>query len=67
MKQVGTIFELESAFTFGLMRAIKKNKSWLLASWSESKVNQLLAPLLRHMRADCVRRKLWKRALKTIN
>ncbi len=32
LKQVGTIFELESAFASGLVRAIKKDKSWALAS-----------------------------------
>ncbi len=67
VKQVGTIFELGSSFTSGLVRAIKKDKSWVLASWSKSEVDQLLTPLLRHVRADCVGRKRRERALKTIN
>ncbi len=32
VKQVGTIFELGFAFVSGLVRAIKKDKSWALAS-----------------------------------
>ncbi len=67
MKQVRTIFELGSAFAFGLVRAIKKDKSWALPSWSESEMDQLLAPLLRHVRADRVERKHREVALKTIN
>ncbi len=67
VKQVGTIFELGSAFASGLVKAIKKDKSWALASWSEFEVDQLLAPLLRHVRADCVARKRREGALKTIN
>ncbi len=57
MKQVETIFELGSGFISGLVRVIKKNKSWALASLSESEMDQLLAPLLRHVRTDRVRRK----------
>ncbi len=67
LKQVETIFKLGSAFASGLVRAIKKDKSWALASWSESEVDQLLAPLLHYVRADCVRRKRREGALKTIN
>ncbi len=67
MKQVGTIFELGSAFASDLVRAIKKDKSWALASWSSSEVDQLLAPLLRHFRADCIERKRWEGTLKIIN
>ncbi len=64
---MGTIFEYGSAFASSLVRAIKKDKSWALASWSESEVDQLLAPLLRHVRTNYVRRKRQKGALKTIN
>ncbi len=64
---MGTIFELESAFASGLVRAIKKDKSWALVSWSESEVDQLLAPLLRHVRADRVGTKRREGAPKTIN
>ncbi len=67
MKQVGTIFELGSAFASCLVRTIRKDKSWALASWSESEVDQRLAPLLRHVRADYIGRKHWEGALKTIN
>lgn len=59
--------QLESAFASGLMKAIKKNKSWALASWSESEVDQLMTLLLRHMRADYVGRNCREGALKTIN
>lgn len=67
MKQVEITFELGSVFAFGWVTAIKKDKSWALASWSELKVDQFLAPLLRHVRADCVERKRWEGVLKTIN
>ncbi len=67
IKQVGTIFELGSAFASSYVRAIKKDKSWALASWSEFEVDQLLAPLLRHVRADYIGRKRWEGALKIIN
>ena len=67
MKQVGTIFELGSAFTAGLVKTIKKDKSWALASWSKSGLDQLLAPLLRHVRANCVGKKHQEGARKTIN
>ena len=67
VKQVRIIFKLGSAFASGLVTAIKKNKSWVLASWSESEVDQLLVPLLRHMRTDCIERKCWEGAFKTIN
>ncbi len=67
MKQVGTISKLGSTFASGLVKAIKKDKSWALTSWSESEVDQLLASLLCHVRADCVGRKHWEGALKTIN
>ncbi len=67
VKQVGTIFELGSASASGLLRAIKKDKCWALASWNESEVDQLLALLLCHVRADCVGRKRQEGAFKTIN
>ncbi len=68
VKQVGAIIKLGSEFASGLVKAIRKNKSWaLLASWSESKVDKLLAPSLGYMRANCVRRQRRKGALKTIN
>ena len=38
VKQGGTIFELRSAFASGLVKAIKKDKSWALATCSESKL-----------------------------
>ncbi len=67
VKQVEAIFELWSAFASGLTKAIKKDKSWALASLSKSEMDKLLAPLLRHMRADCVGRKRWEGAFKIIN
>lgn len=67
VKQVETIFELESAFIFGLRRDIKKNKSWALVFWNEFEVDQLLAPLLCHVRANCIGGKRQEGALKTIN
>ncbi len=67
MKQIKTIFELGSAFASGLVRAIKKDKSWALASWSKSEVDEQLAPLLHHVRAGCIERKRREGALKMIN
>ncbi len=67
VKQVGAIFELGFVFISSLMRAIRKDKSWALATWSKSEVDKLLTPLLHHMRSDCVERKRQKRALKMIN
>ena len=67
VKQMGFIFELGSIFTSGLVTTIKKNKSWALASWNKLEMNKLLTPLLRHVRIDCIRKKFWEEALKTIN
>ena len=67
MKQVGTIFKLGSIFTFDLIKAIKKDKSWALASSSKLEVDQLLVLLLCQMRTNCVGRNCWEEALKIIN
>lgn len=67
VKQVETIFELGSAFASGLAKAIKKDKSWKLALWSKAVVDELLSPLLRHLRADRIGRTRREGALKTIN
>lgn len=67
VKQIEIIFELGFLFASGLLRAIKKDKSWPLVSWSESKMNQLLALVLHHIKADWIRRNCWKEAFKTIN
>ena len=67
VKQVGTIFELRLVFASDLIKAIKKDKSWALASRNELKRDKLLAPLLYYMKVDCVGRNCWKGALKIIN
>ncbi len=56
VKQMGTIFQLGSAFTSSLVKTIKKDKFWALASWSESEIDQLLTLLLYHVRANRVER-----------
>lgn len=67
VKVVRAIFELASAFASSLVKVIKKDKSWVLAYGNGSEMDKLLAPLLRHVRADCIGRKRQERALKTIN
>ena len=67
VKQVEKIFDLGSAFAEGLIKAIKKDKSWALAEWSTNKVEQLLVPLSRHVRAARVGRTRRQGALTTIN
>lgn len=67
LKQLRNIFELGSAFMSSLVKAIKKDKSWVLASWSQSEVDQLMSPLLRHVRANCIGKNCWEGAFKTIN
>lgn len=51
VKQVEKIFDLRSAFAKGLIKAIKKDKSWALAKWSINKMKQLLVPLSRYVQA----------------
>ena len=67
VKQVEKIFDLGSAFAEGLIKAIKKDKSWALAEWSTNEVEQLLVPLNRHIRAARVGRTRRQGALTTIN
>lgn len=67
VKQVEKIFDLGLAFAEGLIKAIKKDKSWALAEWSTNEVEQLLVPLSRHVRAARIGRTRHQGALTTIN
>ena len=67
VKQASTIFDIGSAFAEGLIKAIKKDRSWAHAEWSTNEVEQLLAPLSRHVRAARTGRTRQEGALKTIN
>lgn len=48
VKQVEKIFDLELVFVEGLIKAIKKDKSWAFAEWSTNEVEQLLVSLNRY-------------------
>ena len=61
------IFELRSAFASGLVKTIKKDKSWVLVSWSKLEMYQLFVLLLCHIKADCIGRNCREKAFKTIN
>lgn len=50
--QASTIFGLGSAFSKGLIKAMKSDKSWSLANWTKNDLEELLAPFTRHVRAD---------------
>ena len=45
VKQASKIFDLGSAFAAGLIKAVKKDKSWAIEKWSKHDVGELLAPL----------------------
>lgn len=55
VKQVEKIFDLRLAFAKGLIKAIKKDKSWALAKWSTNKIKQLLILLNRYVQVARVR------------
>lgn len=66
VEQVAKICNLGSAFADGLIKALKKNKSFAIARWSKEKVALLVAPLARQVKADRVGLRC-DGALKTIN
>ena len=67
VKKVKKIFDLGLAFVEGLIKAIKKNKSWALAEWSINELEQLLVPLSRHIQAIRIERTCRLGALIIIN
>ena len=66
VRQASTIFGLSSAFSKGLIKAMKKDKSWSIANWTKQDVKELLAPIARHVRADQTGRNRREGALGTI-
>lgn len=67
VQQASNLFYLSSAFSQGLVTAIKKDKSWAIAKWTKNDVSKLLAPLSRHLSADRLGRNRREGALSTIN
>lgn len=66
VKQASNIYDLSSAFAVGLIKAIKKDKSWAIKKWSKHEFEKLLAPLSCHIKADQIGRTRFDGALKTI-
>lgn len=66
VEQTTAIFEFGSAFTAGLVKAIRKDKSWAIVKWSKNDVNELVAPLTRHICADGANRNRREGVLSTI-
>lgn len=52
MKQALNIFDLGLVFAAGLIKVLKKDKSWTIEKWSKYKIKKLLALLFRHVKAD---------------
>lgn len=67
VRQASKISDLGAAFAFGLMNAIKKDKTFAMGSWTKEHVKQLLVPLDRHVKAARIGRTRREGALKTIN
>ena len=61
------IFDIRLAFVAGLIRGVKKNKSWAMVYWNARDVVQLLDPLICHYKAGVVRCNHCKEALRLIN
>lgn len=67
VQQASNLFQLSSAFSQGLVTAIKQDKSWEIVKWTKEDVRKLLAPLSRHISADRLGRNRREGALSTIN
>lgn len=67
VRQASNISDLGAAFAFGLMNAIKKDKTFAMGLWTKEHVKQLLVPLDRHVKAARIGRTRREGALKAIN
>lgn len=67
IRQGSNIFDLGAAFAFGLINAIKKDKGFVMSSWTKEHVKQLLVPLDHHVKAARIGNTRRGRALKMIN
>lgn len=67
MRQTTRIFDMGATFTLGLINIIKKVKSLEMKSWIKHQVDQLIAPIKRHIKVTRVGRSWHKRVLKIIN
>lgn len=52
IKQASNIFHLGLAFATGLIKTVKKDKSWPIEKCSKHKNKEFLAPLFCHVKAD---------------
>ena len=67
VRQTTQIFDLDSAFTLGLINAIKKDKSFKLELWIKHQVDLLVAFIKCYVKAARVGKSRCKEALKIIN
>lgn len=67
VRQATQIFNINVVFALVLINAIMKDKSFEMELWTKNQVNQLVAPIKRHVKATRVGRSRREEVLKTIN